>query len=66
MNTPALDAIETVARAREALESECKLDRRAFWRLCKELGAPRWKTEVLIQFDGEPPRRVLVTREGAL
>ena len=66
MKTPALDAIETVARAREALESECTLDRLAFLRLCKELGAPRWKTRVMIQFDYAPRRRVLVTREGAL
>lgn len=64
--TPVLDAIEAAARERETAESACALAAKAFWRLCKELGAPHWKTELLLQFDGEPPRRVLVTRSGSV
>lgn len=64
--TPVLDAIEAAARERETTDSACTLDARAFWQLAKELGAPHWKTEVLVSFEGEPPRRVMVTRAGAL
>lgn len=64
--TPVLDTIEVAARARETAESACTLDARAFWRLAKELGAPHWKTQLLLQFEGEPARRVLVTQAGAL
>jgi len=60
--TPILDALEAAARERETPDSTCTLDERAFWRLAKELGAPHHKTELVVQFEGTPPRRVLVTR----
>ena len=60
--TPALDALEVVLASKEDLESEVSIQRHPFWQLCKELGQPRWKTELLIQFDSEPQRRVMVRR----
>lgn len=52
--------------AHQRRHSACTLDAKAFWQLAKELGAPHWKAEVLLQFEGEPVRRVMVTRAGAL
>lgn len=60
--TPVLDAIEAAARERETPDSTCTLDARAFWQLAKELGAPHHKSELLVSFEGEPTRRVLVTK----